>query len=216
MGTFSIAQWLIIFFFLAAHEVPIILAKKDDKLARLQYFLRVLIWVAVGAVLIWQLKIRSNGSEIAHSSATYPVIFATIAVWGISVLWAVHRTQDIGWPKWWCLLMLAPAANLIFLLALLLWPGRTIEEQERRAETLAAQSQSVRTNIVVAWGIFCVCVVIGVLVGLLGTTYGLMGAAMGGGWGNAPGLIIGSWIIGAFIGLTGWGIKSALTTPDRD
>ncbi len=87
--------------------------------------------------------------------------------------------------------------------------GRLIETTDKKlAETPA--DQSVKTIEIVAWGIFCVCVVIGVLVGLLGTTYGLFGAAMGGGWGNAPGLIIGSWIFGAFIDLTGWGIKSAL------
>ena len=46
---------------------------------------------------------------------------------------SVHRAQDIGWPKWWTLLFVVPGINLLYLLVILFWPGRKVEEE--RAST---------------------------------------------------------------------------------
>ena len=124
MGTFSIWHWLIVLSVLAANVAPIKLANKGKTLTRLPYFFRFLILVVV-AVFLKSLGGTSDRIEIVFG------ILATIIVMAVfGMLWAVHRVQDIGWSKWWSLLLLVPAANLIYLLALLLWPGRKIEEQQ--------------------------------------------------------------------------------------
>ncbi len=68
---------------------------------------------------------------------------------------------------------------------------------------------------VVAWVIFCGCIVIGVLVGLFGTLMGMFGSSWGGGLVFAV-YLIGGWTIGALIGLFGWAMKRVLTRTGRD
>ncbi len=87
--------------------------------------------------------------------------------------------------------------------------------EKQLAETQAAQS--VKMKNAVAWGIFCVSVVIGVLLGLLGTGYAIfVGSHPGSASGFAYSFLGASWIFGAFIGLIGWEIKRTLTKTDRD
>ncbi len=117
MGEFSIFHWLMALSVLAAIVAPIALASKDQTLARLPFFLRFLFLVIVAALL--NLLVAAT-----NSTAIFFTAFAAgtvLAVFGM--MWAVHRVQDIGWPKWWCLLALVPALGLIFVLVLLLWPS---------------------------------------------------------------------------------------------
>lgn len=124
MGTFPIWHLLIVLSFLAANVVPIKLASKDKTLTRLPFFFRFLILVAVVVFL------KSLGGMFDSIEIVFGVLATVIVTAVFSMLWAVRRVQDIGWPKWWCLLLLVPGVNLIYLLALLLWPGRKIEEQQ--------------------------------------------------------------------------------------
>ncbi len=87
------------------------------------------------------------------------------------------------------------------------------------AETQAAQLAKVKK--VAGWGIFCVSVVIGVLLGLSGTEYALVWAGLAGrsaweagGWMYFALFLFVSWAFGACIGLIGWGIKRALTKTE--
>ncbi len=118
MGTFSIWHWLIVLCILAANVVPIKIASKDKTLTRLPYFFRILILVVVAVFL------KSLGGTSDRIEIVFGILATTIVVTVFGTLWAVHRVQDIGWSKWWSLLLLVPPANLIYSLALLLWPGR--------------------------------------------------------------------------------------------
>ena len=60
------------------------------------------------------------------------LILIGVGLWVLHLVWAVHRAQDIGRSKLWCLLLQVPVVNLVTLLALLLWPSRKIKEQQEK------------------------------------------------------------------------------------
>jgi len=39
------------------------------------------------------------------------------------VLWSVHRTQDVGWPRCLCLMFVVPVVGFIYWMVLLIKPG---------------------------------------------------------------------------------------------
>ncbi len=118
MGTFSVWHWL---FTLVIVAMPLLMASKDKRLARLPYFYRVLALISVGFIL-------GVLSEVTGNPGKAELFLIGVGLWVLHLVWAVHRTQDIGRSKWWCLLLQVPVVNLVTLLVLLLWPSRKFEE----------------------------------------------------------------------------------------
>jgi len=77
-----------------------------------------------------------------------------------------------------------------------------------------AQRATVRK--IVGWAIFCVCLVIGALLGLGGTLYGIFVYSHpdAPGWGPFAIFLLMIWIFAVFIGWIGWAIKRSLTKAD--
>lgn len=117
MGTFSIWHWAIVLAFFALYVVPVVAADPSKTMARKPYALRTLgFFIAIVVV-------NAIAGGIGNEAAIIGLILgAPLAVF--MVLWSVHRTRDIGWSKWWCLLFLIPFVGLIFWLVLLFKPGR--------------------------------------------------------------------------------------------
>lgn len=119
MGTFSIWHWLIVLVgFVIVPVTTITLAKKEKSLARLPYLYRIIGLLAAGLV------IRFVGEQTDNPGAAIPMVFVALCVWILQYLWMVHRTQDIGWSKWWVLLTTIPLVNLVYGLVILFVPGR--------------------------------------------------------------------------------------------
>jgi uncharacterized membrane protein YhaH (DUF805 family) len=122
MGTFSVWHWL---FTLVIVAMPLLMASKDKRLTRLPNFCRVLALISVGFIL-------GVLSEVTGNPGMAELALIGVGLWVLHLVWAVHRAQDIGWSKWWCLLLQVPVVNLVTLLALLLWPSRKIKEQQEK------------------------------------------------------------------------------------
>ena len=122
MGTFSIWHWLIVLMVLVMPSIPIAVANKDKRLARLPYFYRILALIVVGVMF----KVLSERSDDPGAIIIVMLVGVWIALWVLQFVWSVHRAQDIGWSKWWTLLFVVPGINLLYVLAILFWPGRKV------------------------------------------------------------------------------------------
>ena len=93
---------------------------------------------------------------------------------------------------------------------------RFLMTEKELAEMEKAQRAKVLN--IVGWSIFCVCLVIGALLGLGGTLYGIFVYSHpdAPGWGYFAIYLLISWILAVFIGLIGWAIKRSLTKTDRN
>ena len=136
MGTFSIWHWIIVWHIVLivflGTVIPIVSANKDKTLARLPYFYRILALFVAGLVFFVTglvLGILSEWPDILGVGLIILTVCLALVMWVLLFLWSVYRAQDIGWSKWWTLLFTVPGANL-YLLVILLWPGRKIEEQQ--------------------------------------------------------------------------------------
>ena len=47
-----------------------------------------------------------------------------------NVMTACRRLNDIGWTKWWVLLVFFPVVNFLFFILLCLWPGKKVLSDE--------------------------------------------------------------------------------------
>ena len=123
MGTFSIWHWLIVIaVVMLVGLVPILAASSKKTLARKAYALRTI--SAYGAMLLIGFLAGATEGEAASSllaSGVGLLMNLTLAI--LALVWSVHRVQDIGWAKWWCLLLFVPLVGLIFWLVLLFKPG---------------------------------------------------------------------------------------------
>jgi hypothetical protein len=125
MGSFSIWHWLIVLaIFALVPLVPILAASPKKTLTRKPYALRTIgVYVAmfvIGFIL-----------GVVGGDAGSGISFLLNLILGILiVLWSVHRVQNIGWAKWWCLLLFVPLVGLIFWLVLLFAPGRQADVAE--------------------------------------------------------------------------------------
>jgi len=117
VGTFSIFHWLIVLLvILGIGILPIALASKSKTLARGPYALR-----TIPATVVMVL-IAAASAELDY------VVLVNLVIWVLLLLWSVHRLQDIGWSRWWCLLSFLPFLGLLFWLALLFVPGKPQDE----------------------------------------------------------------------------------------
>ena len=83
------------------------------------------------------------------------------------------------------------------------------------------EAQRTKVLNIVGWSIFCVCLVIGALLGLGGTIYGIVVSSHPEvpeveGWVYFAAFFLISWMFGALIGWIGWAIKRSLTKTDRN
>ena len=103
----------LIAFFSVAFIMPIAVANKNKTLARMPYALRAVAWLVCTPVIV---------EFVTSQDPQWPAFIVLAIIFGLGVLmslWSVHRTQDMGVSKWWCLLMGLPAINLVFILALM-------------------------------------------------------------------------------------------------
>ncbi len=125
MGTFSIWHWLIVLFFiLLVPLVPILAASSSKTLTRKPYALRTI--GAYAAMFGIAFAFGAGGGGLGSGLGMVINIVISILI----ILWSVHRTQDIGWSKWWCLLMFVPLVGLIFWLVLLFRAGKQTDVAE--------------------------------------------------------------------------------------
>lgn len=97
------------------------------------YVLAALALAALTALPLWSVQ---RAQAIGPWPMTGAGLLADVALVVLAVstlLWSVHRVQDIGWSKWLCLLFALPLVNVGLWLILLCVPGR-----ERGGEVTAA------------------------------------------------------------------------------
>ena len=71
--------------------------------------------------------IKFVGEQTNHLGVLIVLGCVIFFMWILQYLWAVHRTQDIGWSKWWVLLTTIPLVNLVYVLVILFVPRRKAE-----------------------------------------------------------------------------------------
>lgn len=87
------------------------------KIGRLYFFLgNFLINLPVAIINYYFIIFGFNTSPILW------IIFTIIALLWIFLI--IKRLNDIGASRWWCLLILAPLVNLIFIISLFFIPGK--------------------------------------------------------------------------------------------
>jgi len=133
VGTISIWHLFIVLAYLVLSIVPILAASPDIGLARKPYALRTISGFVAAVVIsvISRAMDLGVGSNIIGS-----IVGAVLTVF--LVLWSVHRVQDIGWSKWWCLFFLVPGVSLIVWLVLLFKPGAGGSDQTVPANRLGS------------------------------------------------------------------------------
>ncbi len=74
------------------------------------------------------------GDAVGVGSAWDMAIFSLWLALGLPILItaAVRRLRDVGFNEWWACLMIVPAVNMLFLLALMTWPSAAAGSGETR------------------------------------------------------------------------------------
>lgn len=128
MGTFSIWHWLIVLvYFVVVPVTAIVLAKKDKTLARLPYLYRLI------AIFVVGMAGKFVGEQTVNLGVFVVLVCVFLFMWLLQYLWAVHRTQDIGWSKWWVLLTIIPLVNVVYIFVILFVPRRKAEISDAAA-----------------------------------------------------------------------------------
>ena len=105
--------------------LSIVLADPTKKLARIPFALRALGFWVFGCTIflagfIFETEIGRTG------------IIGIFVVVGIALIfynsWLVHRTQDIGWSRWWNVLTFVPFWHIIWIIILAAVPSKAIEK----------------------------------------------------------------------------------------
>ena len=117
MGNFSIWHWLILIAVsgVLIGAIPIAFASPVRTLSRRPYALRTL--AAFMAMLVLSSPTKSAGGGSAFLRIIDVIV--SVVLWIQIVVWSVHRVNNIGRSKWWCLLILLPLVNIVFWFVLL-------------------------------------------------------------------------------------------------
>jgi hypothetical protein len=118
MNGLSIWHWGIIIVWLGLLLIPIVSADPNKTLPRKGYVFRSIGFIA----LITIGSIISNALPGPVDSAL--LLVAALIGATLIYLWSVHRTQDIGWSRWWNLLFLMPVISLGWWIILMARPTR--------------------------------------------------------------------------------------------
>ena len=86
-------------------------------LPRGPYALRVAAFVAVGIAIL--LTIHYRVSEIL----AYGLMGFYFGLFIALIVWTTQRLEDIGWSRWWAILMCLSGPNLILMIVLMLKRG---------------------------------------------------------------------------------------------
>jgi len=116
MMSLTIWQVVSIAVYLLAYIVPVFVADPGKTLSRTPYALR------TTGLLLLMLVVYAM-ARVFGGIAIMAAIPMAVAIVVFFVLWSVHRTQDIGWPRWLCLMFVVPVVGFIYWIVLLFKPG---------------------------------------------------------------------------------------------
>lgn len=122
MGSFSIWHWIILLVVLSSPVLPIFFANETKILARKSYAIRMIPLIIIGALMSEVMV------YVEPTLAAVLVLLVSLVMSVLGILWSVHRNQDIGVSKWWCLLLMIPFVNIVFILVLLFTRGQSSAE----------------------------------------------------------------------------------------
>jgi uncharacterized membrane protein YhaH (DUF805 family) len=121
--TISIWHWLIVLTWFGAPILAIAVADREKTLSRNSYVVRTL-GLFVGLVVVSVIAYLISEAIGNGISALGGLVFTIFLA-----LWSSHRSQEVGWSKWWSLLLMLPVVGLIFWVILLFKPsheGKTV------------------------------------------------------------------------------------------
>lgn len=134
MGTFSIWHWIIVLSVFGAPVIAIASASREKTLSRLPYFWRVASLIAATLVLRLLVEVLvSEPPSVAGAIVGLGWIVALVIFGILGALWSVHRVQEVGASKWWSLLLLVPAVNLIHIAFLFFYSGQKAKQSSPAA-----------------------------------------------------------------------------------
>lgn len=107
---------------LSSPVLPIFFANETKILARKSYAIRMIPLIIIGALMSEVMV------YVEPTLAAVLVLVVSLVMSVLGILWSVHRTQDIGVSKWWCLLLMIPFVNIVFILVLLFTRGQSSAE----------------------------------------------------------------------------------------
>lgn len=93
---------------------------RERCLNRMAFFVRVLILLGVGTGIVF----LSSSQPAEGSFAPLIVLCAGLLIGYLNLRFQIMRLQDLRWSPFFALLAYVPVANLVFLLVLLLVPGK--------------------------------------------------------------------------------------------
>lgn len=106
--------------FAVASLLVLVVAKEAPALGRSGYALRVL-----GLILVLVL-LGFAALRVFPGMAGELVLLSLSAVaQAVFMWWTVRRLKDIGTPRWWALLVIAPGANVLGVIFFAAWPGNS-------------------------------------------------------------------------------------------
>lgn len=103
--------------------VPIWLADRNRTLTRGGYLFRVAVSTVALIIAIYELVRSVGAAEPVSPVFAFTFVVGLVLYPIFSMLWSVHRTQDIGWSRWLNLMFLIPGVSFGWLIALLVVPS---------------------------------------------------------------------------------------------
>ncbi len=120
----DIWQVIVVLASLATAVFPVMIASGQKRLARFGYALRSL--SAMIFITTASFFFVANNELVALGA-----LVGSIGLWVLFILWSVHRAQDAGLSRWWCLLISVPLAGLVMWAVLLFWSQEEESVRER-------------------------------------------------------------------------------------
>lgn len=116
----SIWQVFVLFLPILLFVVAYFSTSQEAFLNRMGYFVRLLVLIVLGtgAVLL------TSSLLIDSAAGALIMLVLGIAIGITNLRFQIMRLQDIGWSRYFALFSYFPIANLVFVLVILLVPGR--------------------------------------------------------------------------------------------
>lgn len=120
----DIWQVIVVLASLATAVLPVMIASGQKRLPRIGFAVRTL--SAMVFITTASFFFVANNELVALGS-----LVGSIGLWVLFILWSVHRAQDAGLSRWWCVLISVPVAGLILWAVLLFWSHEEQAVRER-------------------------------------------------------------------------------------
>ncbi len=117
MSGIGLYHYLVIALVLAVPAAIIWTSRDQRVMSRGPYALRVAIFVAVGIGILLTIAFRVSEILLYGLMGFYFGLFVAL------IVWTTQRLADIGWSRWWAILICVSGANLILVIILMLKPG---------------------------------------------------------------------------------------------